>query len=350
MIIVKRFVYFFVCFFACGFAGAQDIHFSQFFENAALRNPALTGIYSGDYKVSANYRSQWGSFVVPFQTALVSAETKALLREQTRDYLSFGLTAVHDKAGSLDFTSTSVYGAVNYNKALGIESPTYLSVGLCGGYIQRGFDVSKMRFASQFSGGTYNPAASTGETMNFESLHHWDASAGISLSGAFTRKVNYYIGGAGYHISKPQESYYDASFIRLTTRWSGNAGINARLGHGFGLTIHANYQYQDPYQEIIAGGMISHSFRTKEGGQKVIFSGGCFYRYQDAVIPMMQMEYSNWALTMSYDVTLASKRMYLSGFGGYELSLSLRGTYNHRASTEIKCPRFEHDLDFDAED
>ena len=81
--------------------------------------------------------------------------------------------------------------------------------------------------------------------------------------------------------------------------------------------------------------------------QKIIFSAGCFYRYQDAIIPMTQIEYSNWALTMSYDVTLASKRMYLSGFGGYELSVSMRGNYYHRKSTELKCPRFEHDLDFE---
>jgi type IX secretion system PorP/SprF family membrane protein len=336
--------------FAFCISRAQDIHFSQFFENAALRNPALTGIFSGDYKVSANYRSQWGAFVVPFQTALVGAESKALLREETGDYLSFGLTAVYDKAGSLDFTSTSVYGAVNYNKALGVESQTYLSVGLCGGYIQRSFDVTKMRFASQFTGSGYNTAVPTGETMSFEKLHHWDASAGISLSGPMTRKVNYYLGIAGYHVSKPQESYYDASFIRLTTRWSGNAGINARLGNGFGLTIHANYQYQDPYQEIIAGGLVSHSFHAPIANQRLIFAAGCFYRHEDAIIPMMQVAYDNWALTMSYDVATSNRRLYLSGFGGYEISLNLRGKYNHEKSREIKCPRFEHDLGFDGEE
>ena len=108
---MKRILYLVAFSFACGSASAQDVHFSQFFENATLRNPALTGIYSGDYKASFNYRSQWGTLQTPFQTALVCFESKALLREATKDYLSFGLTAVHDKAGSLDFTSTSVYGA-----------------------------------------------------------------------------------------------------------------------------------------------------------------------------------------------------------------------------------------------
>ena len=50
---------------------AQDIHFSQFYENAILQNPALTGIFSGDYKVGFDYRSQWGSQFVPYNTTMV---------------------------------------------------------------------------------------------------------------------------------------------------------------------------------------------------------------------------------------------------------------------------------------
>ena len=328
-------------------AVGQDVHFSQFFESAALRNPALTGIYSGDYKVAVNYRNQWSSFVVPFQTSLVTAETKVLLHEATKDYLSFGLTTVYDKAGSIDFTSMSAYGAVNYNKALGAESQTYLSVGLCAGYIQRSFDVSKMRFANQFIAGAYSAANATGETTGFGVLRHYDASAGVSLSGAFSRKANYYIGIAGYHVSKPTESYFDAALVRLTTRWSGNFGISANLGNGFGLTIHTNYQYQEPYQEAIGGLLLGHGFHTKDNSRKVVFEAGCFYRYRDAIIPIMRMDYENWSLAASYDITIASKRMYLNGFGGYELSLSLRGSYNHGKPSDLTCPRFEHDLEME---
>ena len=42
-------------------AGAQDIHFSQFFEAPLLRNPSLAGIYTGDIRVQAVYRDQWNS-------------------------------------------------------------------------------------------------------------------------------------------------------------------------------------------------------------------------------------------------------------------------------------------------
>ena len=59
---------------------AQDIHFSQFYENGILRNPALTGIFSGDYKAGVNYRTQWSSISVPFQTMLATAEDRKSTR------------------------------------------------------------------------------------------------------------------------------------------------------------------------------------------------------------------------------------------------------------------------------
>lgn len=320
---------------------AQDSHFSQFFECAALRNPALVGVFSGDYKVGVNYRSQWGEFAVPFQTALVNAESKILLRDATKDYLSFGLATIYDKAGSLNLNSISAYGSVNYNKALGLDAKTYLSVGLCGGYIQRSFDISKMRTASQYSGGTYNANASTNETMTSGTVRHFDASAGVSLSGAASPTTNYYVGVAGYHVSRPKESFFEESMIRLTTRWTASAGISARLGQGNSLTAHLNYQRQEPYQELIGGLMLAHGFRANSDAPEMRLSAGCFYRLHDAFIPMVKIEYKDWAVTMSYDMTSSSKRMYMSGFGGYECSVSIRGIFKQREVDALACPRFE---------
>jgi len=331
----------------CSFQGqAQDVHFSQFYESSALRNPALTGIFSGDYKLFADYRSQWGSFVVPYKTALFAGESKVLLNEATRDFLSFGFTAVYDRAGSIDLTGISLYGSVNYNKSLGLNSKTYLSVGLCGGYLQRSFDITKMQFSSQYSNGVYSATAATNESMNWGVVRHYDVSAGVSLSGAITNKVNYYLGGAAYHVSHPTESYFDETLVRLSTRYSGNAGISANMGQGYGLIVHFNYQYQEPYQETIGGFLISHGFHNQDNSKKVLFAAGCFYRAKDAYIPTFKIDYNSWSLTMSYDMAVAANRLYLNGFGGYEMSISMRGNYNHKRSTELKCPQFElQDLD-----
>jgi hypothetical protein len=55
---------------------AQDIHFSQF--DGALLNisPAYTGVFDGDYRFSAIYRSQWQAVPVGYSTFNINAETK----------------------------------------------------------------------------------------------------------------------------------------------------------------------------------------------------------------------------------------------------------------------------------
>ncbi|MGH2644329.1 MAG: type IX secretion system membrane protein PorP/SprF, partial [Chitinophagaceae bacterium] len=55
---------------------AQDIHLSQFYETPLLRNPALAGIFTGDYRVELVYRNQWASVTIPYQTGALSGEAR----------------------------------------------------------------------------------------------------------------------------------------------------------------------------------------------------------------------------------------------------------------------------------
>src|ERR1044071_1270168 len=122
-------------------SAAQDIHFSQFYENAMIRNPALTGIFSGDYKAGVNYRQQWSNISVPFTTVLASAESRILVNRDVGDYLSYGVAMSYDKAGSINFQSMQVYPAINFNKAIEDNHNSYLSAGFTAGYIQRSVDL-----------------------------------------------------------------------------------------------------------------------------------------------------------------------------------------------------------------
>ena len=89
-------------------SSAQDIHFSQFYENSIFRNPGLTGIFSGDYKAGVNYRTQWGSISNPFQTVLASVESRVAVNKEVGDFLSYGLCVSYDHAGSINFNSLQV--------------------------------------------------------------------------------------------------------------------------------------------------------------------------------------------------------------------------------------------------
>jgi len=323
---------------------AQDIHFSQFYENAILRNPALTGIFSGDYKFGVNYRTQWTNISVPFNTALVSAETRVATNKEAGDYLSFGVTATYDKAGSIDFTSTQVYPAINYNKSLEDKHNTYLSVGFAAGYLSRSVDMSKMTFSSQYNNG-YSPSNPSGENMTFKNVQNYDLGAGVSLSSSAgnNNQVNYYLGAAAYHVTQPNQSMQDnGAIIKLTTRWSGNLGIKYLINNQFAFTFHFNYMEQSPYQEIIGGGLLSWKSINADMPNFTLYAGA-FYRVGDAVIPTIKIDYESYSFTFSYDENTSQLKPATNGYGAYEVSVYIRGNYKRtaKATDATRCPGFE---------
>src|SRR6266478_9041348 len=129
-------------------AYAQDLHFSQFFEAPLLRNPALAGIFTGDYRIQGVYRDQWNSFTNAYRTGSLNGEYK-LPVGRTDDFLTLGMQILYDKAGSAGLTSTQVFPAINYNKSLSNKRTSYLSLGFMGGYVEKRIDVSKITTNSQ---------------------------------------------------------------------------------------------------------------------------------------------------------------------------------------------------------
>ncbi len=330
-------------------AQAQDIHFSQFYENAILRNPALTGIFSGDYKFGANYRTQWSNISVPFQTMLVSAETRVATNREVGDYLSFGVSATYDKAGTINFNSLKVYPAINYNKAMEDQHNSYLSVGFAGGFIQRSFDMSKATFASQFSTSAgYDPLTASGENITNTVMQAYDLGAGISLNSSIgpANNVNYYLGLAGYHLNKPKQSFQNyGELVNLSTKVIANMGLKANFTDQYALTMHFNYTVQGQYRELMAGGLASWRTNPEMNTSFAVY-GGVFIRYKDAIIPTFKLDYNQYSLTLSYDVNTSSLRPASNGLGGFELSLFVRGNYAHASQygAQMSCPRFEQML------
>lgn len=329
-------------------ANAQDIHFSQFYENAILRNPALTGIFTGDYKVGINYRNQWSSISVPFQTGLASAESRISVSKETSDYLSFGATLTYDHAGSINFNSLQVYPAINYNKSLEDERNSYLSVGFTAGYIQRSVDPTRMRFPSQYVNGSYS-SSNAGENINNVKQSYMDLGAGISLNSSLgeDNKVNYYLGAAAYHLNKPKAAFDPSqTFVRMDVKVNGNLGFNWNIDQNIGITFHSNYTKQGSYTEIIGGALVSWRKYDAMMNSLFVIYGGLFYRYNDAIIPTIKLDYKKYSFTLSYDINNSSLHTASSSMGGWEISIFTRGSLSQGlwAKDKNSCPRFENML------
>lgn len=332
--------------FVCKSAQGQDIHFSQFYENSILRNPALTGIFSGDYKAGVNYRNQWSNISVPFQTVMASVESRISVNEEVGDMLSFGLAATYDKAGSISFNSFQIYPALNFNKALEDKHQSYLSAGFTAGYIQRSVDPSKMTFGQQYVNGSFDPSNSSGENINNVKFSYLDVGAGVSFNSSLGEfnNVNYYIGAAAYHINKPKAAFDEnEAFVRLNTKWNGSVGMQYLLNTNVGITVHGNYSKQGKYQEILFGGLASWRHIDPSSASLFTIYGGLFCRWNDAIIPTVKLDYKTYSFTVSYDINTSSLKSATNKMGGFELSVFSRGflTKGLWAQDKTKCPRFE---------
>ena len=136
-------------------AQSQDINFSQFYEMPLLRNPALAGIFAGDFRVTAAYRNQWQSVTTPYQTQALGVEFKKSLGENSDDFLTLGLQITNDKAGDSKLSKTQVLPVLNFHKSLNGDRDTYVSAGIMAGGVQQRFDPTKLTFDDQYENGVF---------------------------------------------------------------------------------------------------------------------------------------------------------------------------------------------------
>lgn len=325
-------------FFLLKTASAQDIHFSQFFEAPLLRNPSLAGIYTGDIRVQAVYRDQWNSVTNAYRTGSLNAEYKMPIGRGD-DFLTAGMQVLYDKAGTVSWTSTHILPALNYHKSLSDERNRYLSLGFMGGFVQRSIDRSKMTTNSTYDG------LGDGETFTDNNFSYFDAAAGMSFNAQLTDDPdnNLFIGGAYHHFNRPKNSFYQNSNAEVEPKWVGSAGVRFSVTPASYFTIQSDISKQGNYQEVVAGAL----YGIKIGGGYLddplyTLHGGTFIRLNDALIPVVKLDYKPFSLSFSYDINISKLKTSSYGRGGFELGLSYVGFLDRENSAvnAMYCPRF----------
>lgn len=301
---------------------AQDIHFSQFYETSILRNPSLTGLFNDDYKVGLMYRNQWSSISAPFQTAMANGEVKLPLTEEGKDFIGFGLLGFYDKTGTVNLQTLSGSLALSYNKCLNEDNNTFLSVGIMGGYIQRSVDPNKMTFDDQYGG------TPTSEVIPVSKISQLDFGAGVNFSttSGEEAKTRYSVGVAAYHVTQPDETFYkDLSTVKKEMRWNVNGSINWLINDAWSAQAHGNFALQGKYNEIMLGGLVGRKNDPNNTENPLIIYAGCFVRVNDAIIPVVKVDFAGLTFGASYDMNISKLKAATNIRGGYELSVTKIG-------------------------
>ncbi|GAA4318864.1 hypothetical protein GCM10023184_03370 [Flaviaesturariibacter amylovorans] len=321
-------------------AEAQDINFSQFYELPMLRNPALAGTFRGDIRGTAAFRSQWGSVTTPFKTASLGTELRLGAGANSDNYFAVGMQLTQDVAGDSRLSRTQALPVLAFHKSLNGETDTYLSAGFIGGWVQQRFDAAALTFSDQFVNGAYSPTNPTRQRLPASNVTYMDAGAGITFSSVLGYDVRYYAGVALFHFNQPKVAFDAASDIRLNQKLMINAGLSAPTSDLDRVILYGDLFFQGGHRQFQGGAMYRHGLFEADDDYGVALSLGGFYRWGDAVVPVVKLDYYNWGVGLTYDMNVSKLTKASTLRGGFELTVQYRNFLNVRSSSanKVRCP------------
>jgi len=315
---------------------AQDPHFSQFFSSPLTLNPANTGLFSGDVRVSSNYRNQWRTVSTPFTTATVAADFQVLngLIGET-DILGFGITGMVDQSNNRGLKANYIGASAAFAKSLDASGYSKLSLGFQSTLVSKRVDYNRFIFSRQFTPFGFDNSLPTGEPINGFVLNYPDFSTGILYTGMNANEANWYLGASYYHFTRPSESITSQYEMRLQPRLTFHGGYNMPIAEVNRFYFSALYMNSILAKELILGGVLE-SFNPNGNYESRLFTG-LFYRINDAIVPYVGFSTGKFQTGMSYDLNVSSLKTSTKSRGGFELSLLMIFSRDPERSKIPRC-------------
>lgn len=291
---------------------AQDIHFSQFFNSPLNLNPALTGNFTGDFRVIANQRTQWSSVTTPYSTYSLGADAKHIYNTP----INAGVSIYHDKAGDSDFSTLQVALSLGYTKYIGDSSHT-VSLGVQPAFVQRSINFSDLRFDNQFNGNNFDNTLGNGENFQNNGKTYFNLHSGIYWNYNIAQRKSINAGFAVHNITQPEQTFFNES-IPLKQRYTFHAGGVVKVHNKVDVLPRFMYASQHKFKEIILGGSVK--YHLNNGDYKNLYAG-LYYRNSDAAYISVGLDYRSFHAKVSYDINISTLEVASNNRGGFEFGL-----------------------------
>jgi type IX secretion system PorP/SprF family membrane protein len=331
-------------------AGAQDIHYTQFYNSPLTTNPALTGVFNGQYRIGAIYRNQWfsavnntGFFNSPFQTPSISFDMPIFLKNG--DAIGVGAFILYDEAGAGSISTFTGQVSGSYIKHLGANGRHQISAGFQVGFTQTKLSAADQKIASQYQGNDFNPNVSSGVSL-IPNVNYVNLNVGLLYFGKLTDKISLYIGGTIFNTTVPKVNLVEAQGKQtLSLRGNISGGLDFTLGRRYHILPSVLWMRQSEANELNTGIGFGYDINMRTNITLGIYNRVNdlidAYRHADAAIAYAAFQVKGFKLGVSYDFTVSKLSSGNSGTGGLEISVMYIGLpkiFDERRM--MFCPRF----------
>lgn len=294
-------------------SNAQDFHLSQYEASPMLINPAMTGMFKGDYRATLHYRSQWASIISnPFRSTALSFDTKF------KD-IKAGVYLLNTSAGSGKYNTTNFVLSGAYDYQLANSPHNHFAGGLQLGGIMKSINFNSLTFEDQYDpagGGTFsNP---TSEIGGATSTFLPEVNLGFMYYYTNTNKrINPFLGASVLHLTEPNETLLNST-SKLPMRFNIHPGVKVNINSKFQFLMHGILMKQGNITEIMFSWMGYYYMESKDA-----FSTYGITRRtnDDAVIAHIGLKYKQLQYRLSYDVNTSNLQSISNSRGGFELSV-----------------------------
>lgn len=291
---------------------AQAPQFSQFYSNPLYTNPAYAGD-AGTPRFIANYRNQWASIGIPFQTAAFSFDTYA---EDAA--VGLGFQAMHDQRGPA-LKSDQLSAQISKMVFLDGQKELRLIGGLQGTWTSNSWNGSDLTYVSQFLGSN-DPMSTNGLSSNKLTL---SAGGVLEYVPRYEEDISVWFSGAWHNIGINDNVSIEHQRINFQLGTKIPIEIPAFFGNNLGRDMNRESALNIAVQVRKQG--VS---RQMDAGFNILYSPllvGLWYRgmilgntRRDAAIGTVGWASGNMLFQASYDLPVSSLGL---DTGAFEISI-----------------------------
>jgi type IX secretion system PorP/SprF family membrane protein len=280
---------------------------AQYFSSPLTLNPALTGKFDGDFRVTAKVPSVGASFV----SSSFSAEVPVLRSFHSKlDYWGVGFRAMKGQSASGIMSSREYAFSTAYTKGLDEQGYHQLGVGFQASFHRNRINTLDLTPAEPVPVQELPLAVPvdlmrTDNILNMQYPDYTDLSTGFLYSGTTNGRNNFYLGGAAFHLNNPLETSLDNKlFYGISPQYIAHGGASFHRNEArSSYYVSSVYSNQANRQLMMLGGVFGYNLVSGTEFSRTVYAGiwGKYSEPYTVLMPYLGMDYNGFRMGVSYD-------------------------------------------------